>query len=532
MSVQTQTEWRRTEKVRCNEVWVMVTILDGIFSMVCRVKKVRLMSSLSIYNTLTGQKEIFESLEPGQVRMYCCGPTVYDYLHVGNFRGAVFYNFVRNWLERLGYKVTYAYNFTDIDDKILNRCHKENRDFHEIVDTYIQAFWEDFNSLQLKPHDLNPRVSEELPSIIKVIEDLIANGMAYEVNGEVFYSIESFKDYGKLSHRKPEDMLSGARIKPDPKKRNPLDFTLWKPVKDGEISWSSPWGSGRPGWHIECTAMIFNSFGPQIDIHGGGLDLVFPHHENEIAQAEGCSHLPFVKYWVHNNMFTFSGTKMSKSLGNIRTMKNFLEHHHPEIFKFLVLSSHYRSQVEFSEKSIMNAINGLCRIYEALKIAQIFMTSKKSSQNSDLTKTFESQLNELNKKISEAYNDDFNTAKAIAYLFEGVRSFNSLCPPFSKKTGEKVVIAQKFFNFTRNLGQDLALFQYEPQDLLRSMDQVLIRKWNLDEKEISRLVIERNEAKKNKDFDRADKIREQLKSMNVRLMDGPEKSHWEIDKKI
>ena len=489
------------------------------------------MSSLFIYNTLTGKKELFEPLELGYVRMYCCGPTVYDHLHVGNFRGAVFYNFVRNWLEKLGYKVTYAYNFTDIDDKILDRSQKEGRDFNEIVETYIQAFWDDFNSLRLRPHDLNPRVSEELPSIIKVIEDLMSKGAAYEVHGEVFYSIDSFKDYGKLSNRKPEDMLSGVRVESDPNKKNPLDFSLWKPAKQGEVSWPSPWGSGRPGWHIECTAMIFNSFGPQIDIHGGGLDLVFPHHENEIAQAEACSQRTFVKYWIHNNMFTFSGTKMSKSLGNVRTMKNFLEHNHPEIFKFLVLSAHYRSQIEFSEKTIINSINGLCRVYEALRIAQSFAGAKKSPEESKGTEAFKSQINELQEKIFEAYNDDFNTAKAISYVFEGVRVFNSLCPAYSKKTGEKASIAQKLLSFIKTIGEDLSLFQYEPQEWLRSIDKVLIKKWDLDEEKISQLVSERSLAKKNKDFDKADKIREQLTEMKVLVMDGPEGSFWEINKK-
>lgn len=488
--------------------------------------------SLTIHNTLTNQREIFKPLVEGEVKMYCCGPTVYDYLHVGNFRGAVFYNFVRNWLEHLGYKVTFAYNFTDIDDKIIVRANNEGRSPQEIVETYIQAFWDDFKALKLRPHDINPRVTESLDSIFEVIQGLIHNQKAYVVENEVFYAVDQFEEYGKLSNRKLEDLESGHRIEADPKKRNPMDFTLWKPAKPGEISWPSPWGDGRPGWHIECTAMIFKHLGESIDIHGGGLDLVFPHHENEIAQAEGCSHKQYVKYWIHNNMFTFDGAKMSKSLGNILTMHSFLQQYPGEVFKFLTLSSHYRSQTEFSQKTIVNAITGLCRIYESIKNAQIFMASSKPAQTSSESEKFVSFINQARLTITDSFNDDFNTAKSVATVFEVVRHFNSACPTGSKITPEKVQIAKVYTDFIHEIGSLLSLFQEPADDFLKEMDMILAKKLDLKTQDIQNLVDQRVQFKKAKDFSQADQVREQLNAMGVLIKDSAEGSTWEINKQM
>ncbi len=490
------------------------------------------MSQLQIYNTLTGSKELFKSIKPGEVNMYCCGPTVYDYLHVGNFRGAVFYNFLKNWLVHLGYRVTYAYNFTDIDDKILQKCRDENRSFEEVISTYIAAFWSDFNTLKLTPHDLNPRVTDSLDAIIGVIEKLIQNQAAYVVHGEVFYSIESFASYGKLSNRNPEDMISGARVEPDPNKKNPLDFTLWKPAKEGEMSWPSPWGAGRPGWHIECTAMIFKHLGENIDIHGGGLDLTFPHHENEIAQGEACSHKPYANYWVHHNMFTFAGAKMSKSLGNVLTMKNFLSQYHPEIFKYLVLSSHYRSQTEFSDKTIMNSVVGLCRIYEALKNSDDFLTKPFPIATTNTTDAFLKSITHLKQQLFEAYNDDLNTAKAMSYVFEAVRMFNAACPAGSAKTQDKFIIAGLFKSFILATGEPLSLFQEDPSTFLKSIDQILIQKLQIDENHVRLLMHKRAEAKAQKDYQAADQYRAELTALKIAVKDTPTGSVWEVDKKL
>ncbi len=326
--------------------------------------------ALKLYNTLTKNKEEFHSIIPGEVSIYVCGPTVYDFLHVGNFRGPVFFNLVRNWLEAKGFRVRYIANFTDIDDKIITRSLKENVDSLVISERYIDEYKTDFNGLGLRKLDQNPKVTEHLPAIIELTQKLIETGKAYVVDGEVLFSVRSFTEYGKLSKRDIEDMRTGTRIAPGEKKRDPLDFSLWKPAKPGEPSWPSPWGPGRPGWHIECSAMIKELFGDTIDIHGGGMDLIFPHHENEVAQSEAATGKPFVKYWLHWNMINFSGQKMSKSLGNVRTARAFLQEYNAEIYKFMILSVHYRSPSDFSELGIERAVAGLARIYSSLANAE------------------------------------------------------------------------------------------------------------------------------------------------------------------
>ena len=331
---------------------------------------------LKIYNTLTQKKEVFKSLTPNKVNMYVCGPTVYGLLHVGNFRGAIFFNVVRNWLEHLDYEVSYIYNYTDVDDKIINRAKEEGCEAHDISEKYIAEFEKDFKALSLKPHTKNPKVTDHMAEIISMIEKLIDNKKAYiSSSGEVLYHIESFQDYGKLSHRNPDDLLAGARVEVDTNKKNPLDFVLWKPAKPKEPSWESPWGEGRPGWHIECSAMNHAILGDTIDIHGGGVDLVFPHHENELAQSEGTTGKVFARYWMHNNLITFAGQKMSKSLGNIKTARDFLKEYDGEILKYLILSVQYRSLSDFSIENIQNAIKGLGRVYSALSVAHTYVKS-------------------------------------------------------------------------------------------------------------------------------------------------------------
>jgi cysteinyl-tRNA synthetase len=286
------------------------------------------MTELKIYNTLTKQKEAFKPLNPPAVNIYVCGPTVYDFLHIGNFRGPVFFNLVRNYLELIGYKVKFALNFTDVDDKIIKKANELKIGSSEVSEKYIAEYKKDFQLLGLRAHDYNPKVTDSMDAIQSMVNKLIENNTAYVQDGDVLYSIEKFKEYGKLSGRNTEELIAGARVEIDEKKKNPLDFALWKAAKPGEPSWASPWGQGRPGWHIECSAMIEKIFGEQIDIHGGGSDLIFPHHENEIAQTEGCTHKPFVKYWIHWQMLNFSGQKMSKSLGNIISLRDFFEKFH------------------------------------------------------------------------------------------------------------------------------------------------------------------------------------------------------------
>jgi cysteinyl-tRNA synthetase len=487
--------------------------------------------ALKVYNSLSRKKEDFQSLEVGKVKMYCCGPTVYDFLHVGNFRGAVVYNFVRNWLEKSGYQVNFVYNFTDVDDKIINRAIKENTTAKAIAEKYIEEFKKDFSHLGLRPHNHNPRVTEHIDGIIRLIQKLIDNKKAYVVEGEVFYSIRSFPQYGKLSNRKVDDMEAGARVEIDVKKQDALDFTLWKPAKPGEQSWPSPWGEGRPGWHIECSCMIHDILGEQIDIHGGGMDLIFPHHENEIAQGEGASGKTYSRYWLHNNMFTFSGAKMSKSLGNIRTMRSFLEEYPAEIFKYLVMSVHYRSESEFSDATIAQSIAGLARIYSALKIAEEY-SAEESTINfqTPALKEFAKNIADAQQKMNEAYDDDFNTSKAFADLFEVVRLFNQKVKPGVKASPDILGYSFLFRRFVLQNGQMMALFHEPAQKFLRSLDRMLIRQKNLDESLIENLVSQRWEAKQKKDFSRADELRARLQTMGIEVRDAASESTWEVIK--
>ncbi|MEK6555963.1 MAG: cysteine--tRNA ligase, partial [Bdellovibrionota bacterium] len=367
--------------------------------------------AIQIYNTLTRKKEEFTTLEPGKVRMYVCGPTVYDFLHVGNFFGAIFFNLVRNWLEKSGYQVTYVYNYTDVDDKIIDRAKKENVEAKEISEKFIMEFEKDYKRLHLKAHSKNPRVSEFMDEIVAFVKDLVDNKKAYELNGDVYFDVPGFKDYGKLSNKTIDDLVAGHRIDVNEKKRHVSDFALWKKAKEGEPSWPSPWGHGRPGWHIECSAMNYAIFGEQIDIHGGGLDLTFPHHENEIAQTEARTGKTFARYWMHNNMLNFGAVKMSKSLGNVRKARDFIEEYNGEILKFLILSSHYRSIIDFSLPQIERTISNLARFYSSLAFAQELM---KGGAVVPVPEKFQKALAEADDKIKKALDDDFNTPEVMA----------------------------------------------------------------------------------------------------------------------
>lgn len=483
--------------------------------------------SLVVYNSQSKKKEKFEPLVPGQVKMYCCGPTVYDLLHVGNFRGAIFYNLVRNWLEKSGYQVQMIYNYTDVDDKIINRANQDGLSSDEVARKYIIEFEKDFNRLGLRQHSLNPKVTETMPEIIQMIQDLIAKGKAYAVGGDVNYSIPSFSEYGKLSHRKPEDMMVGVRIDKDEKKKSPLDFALWKGSKEGEPSWPSPWGPGRPGWHIECSAMAKKHLGEQIDIHGGGMDLIFPHHENEIAQSEGCSGRHYVKYWMHNNMIEFGGAKMSKSLGNVRTGRAFMDEYNPEILKYLILSVHYRSVSDLSEQSVENAIKGLSRIYSSLALADYFI---KPDVTPSADPKYEATLQEAWNKITEALNDDFNTPEAFAQVFEVVRGFNSQMKRGMKNNPAVSGKAVAFKKFVVDFGGLMSLFQENPTHFLKTLDDMLLNKMNIQRDDIDKIVQERTQVRANKDFKRSDELRDQLTKMGISVSDTPEGSFWEVTK--
>ena len=384
--------------------------------------------------------------------MYVCGPTVYDYLHIGNFRGAVFYNFLRLWLEKQGYKVRYYYNLTDVDDKIIKKAHQEKTSPEKIAQKYSKTFFEDFHQLKLKPHEGNPKATEFIKEMIELIQELIQKKQAYEASGHVFYRVHQFKNYGKLSRRRTKDMQADFEKEALDLKENKEDFSLWKKSKENEPSWPSPWGPGRPGWHIECTAMVHRCLQTSIDIHGGGMDLIFPHHENEIAQSEGCKKPPFVKYWVHHNMFERGGEKISKSLGKIPAMHDFLSEYNAEIFKYLVFSAHYRSTIEFSEKTILQSMAG------SFKNLPSFAAGRKQAAAKSKTKHSLSISNRGNKKnIDRALNDDLNTAKALGFLFSLVRVFNEL----TKKRGASPHL---FLELFKEYGSVFSLFQEDPKN--------------------------------------------------------------------
>ncbi|KHD88133.1 MAG: cysteinyl-tRNA synthetase [Bdellovibrio sp. ArHS] len=481
--------------------------------------------SLKIYNSQSKQLEEFVPLTPGQVKMYVCGPTVYNLLHVGNFRGVVFFNLVRNWLESSGYKVDYALNFTDVDDKIINRAHELGMDPQALSEKYIVEYKKDFASLGLRPHDHNPKVTEHMDEILEMVQTLVSKKIAYETQGDVMYSIESFDGYGKLSGRNPEELQAGARVDVDEKKRNPMDFALWKAAKAGEVSWPSPWGPGRPGWHIECSAMIKKIFGDQIDIHGGGMDLIFPHHENEIAQSEGCTGKHFVKYWMHNNMLNFGGQKMSKSLGNVVTMREFLETNNAEIYKWMVLSVHYRTMSDFSEAAVERAISGLARIYSALSLADEYVAEGVSPDAG-----FEKITQEAWKKCESALNDDFGTPEVFAALFEVVRQFNAQVRRGMKTNPAVQGKAVAFKQFVAKLSRILSLFQEPASSFLIQLDDMLLAKMNLQRAEVDALVAERAQVREAKDFAKSDELRAKLTGMGISVSDTPTGSFWEVTK--
>ncbi len=485
--------------------------------------------SIKIFNSQSQKKEDFVSIEENKVKMYVCGPTVYGFLHVGNFRGPVVFNAVRNWFEYRGYQVDYVSNFTDIDDKIINRANEENVAPSDLAERYISEYVFDYKTLNLKPHTSNPKATEHIDSMIELIEILIQNEKAYVVDGEVFYSVRTFNEYGKLSHRNLDDMKAGARVMVDEKKRDPADFTLWKPSKSGEPSWNSPWGPGRPGWHIECSAMCRSQFGDTLDIHGGGMDLIFPHHENEIAQSEGASGKPYVRYWMHNNMIQFGSQKMSKSVGNIITAREFLNEYDAEILKYLLLKVHYRSVSDLSEDQIKDAISGLARVYSALSLAKSYAQTTEVDEGL-IDVEFEKEMAEAWDGIEKAMDDDFNTPEAFARVFEIVRLFNTKVKLGMKVKPNIKSISLFFIQWIEKVGLLFSLYQEEPTCYLTQLDDRLLEKKGIKREDVDELVTKRSMARKAKDFKLADEVRKTLDEWGITVQDTSQGTCWEVAK--
>ncbi len=481
--------------------------------------------SLRLYNTLSAQKEEFQPLVPGQVGMYVCGVTVYDYCHLGHARANIVFDVVYRYLQYAGYQVTYVRNYTDVDDKIISRANERGISSKELAETFIRAFDEDMAALGLAIPTHQPKATEFIPQIIALVERLIARGLAYESAGDVYYSVDKFAGYLKLSKRTMEEMQAGARIAPGEQKRNPMDFALWKAAKPGEPSWESPWGPGRPGWHIECSAMSSTLLGDSFDIHGGGRDLIFPHHENEIAQSEGASGQPFVRYWLHNGFVNVNQEKMSKSLGNFFTIRDILARYDAEVVRFFILTAHYRSPIDFADQQLDEAGHALARCYEALDQAgRVVATAGGGAVPAELADAA-AKLAEMEERFREAMDDDFNTAQAIGHLFEGVRALNRLLAADNQVL--QGVIAAGRATLLR-LGGVLGLFSSVPAAWLARQARRGLAESGLDEAAIEALIAERQAARKNRDFKRADQIRDELAAKGVLLLDGPEGTAWKL----
>jgi len=481
--------------------------------------------SLRLYNTLSGQKEAFQPLVPGQVGMYVCGVTVYDYCHLGHARANIVFDVVYRYLQYAGYQVTYVRNYTDVDDKIINRANERGISSKELAETYIQAFDEDMAALGLSTPTHQPKATEYIPQIVAMVERLIARGLAYEAAGDVYYSVDKFDGYLKLSKRTMEEMQAGARIAPGEQKRNPMDFALWKAAKPGEPSWDSPWGPGRPGWHIECSAMSSALLGDSFDIHGGGRDLIFPHHENEIAQSEGASGKPFVRYWLHNGFVNVNQEKMSKSLGNFFTIRDILNQYDAEVVRFFILTAHYRSPIDFADQQLDEAGHALARCYEALDQAGKVVPSTAGGEIPGELGEPAAKLDELDARFCEAMDDDFNTALAIGHLFEGVRALNRLLAADSPTLAEAIVAGR---DTLLRLGGVLGLFGSVPGEWLARQGERRLAASGLDAAVIEGLIAERLTARKNRDFARADQIRDELAAKGVQLLDSPQGTTWKV----
>jgi cysteinyl-tRNA synthetase len=474
---------------------------------------------MRLYNTLGGQKEELQTLEPHKAKMYVCGPTTYNYIHLGNARPLVVFDTVRRYLAYRGYQVTYVQNFTDVDDKIINRAREEGSDPLELACNYIQAYYQDADALNIMRADRHPRVSQHMPEIIAAVQGLLDKGFAYEVDGDVYYRVSAFKDYGKLSGRLLEDMLAGARVEVDERKENAADFALWKKAKAGEPAWESPWGSGRPGWHIECSVMSTKYLGDSFDIHGGGSDLIFPHHENEIAQAEALTGKPFVRYWMHNGFITVNNEKMSKSLGNFFILRDILAQYPADVVRFYLISTHYRSPLDFDDGKLEEARKALGRLKTTLLLAEEFMAGNQTGHHpADEQEPFIKALQEQRGEFIAAMDDDFNTAKAVSHLFEMSHLINSYVAAADKNEALHQAAVREAYRLFAALGDVLGIFIQPQHDSAAAVGQVL-----------QILAALRSQARTEKDYQLADMIRDFFARIEVRVEDTPDGSRFRFE---
>ena len=464
---------------------------------------------IKIYNTLTRKKEDFVPINDKEVKMYVCGPTVYNYFHIGNGRTFIIFDTIRKYLEYRGYDVKFIQNFTDIDDKMIKKANEENSTVKEVGDKYIEEYYKDADGLKLKRATVNPRATEYMDEIIEFVEALIEKGYAYEVDGDVYFSTKKFNEYGKLSGQNLDDLQAGARINVDERKNDPMDFAIWKAQKPGEPAWKSPWGMGRPGWHIECSCMSYKLLGETIDIHAGGSDLVFPHHENEIAQSEARTGKPFAKYWMHAAFLNVNNQKMSKSLNNFFTAREVLEKYDAEVVRFLMLSAHYRTQLNFTSEILDSAKASMERLYNAVFNLENLLKEVKTYNLTEGEKEYVKTLDSYREKYIEKMDDDFNTADGISTIFDLVRDVNTNINAESSKE-----LVEYALDLIRELGKPLGILENSTQNDL--------------EAHVEKLIEDRQNARKERNWALADKIRDDLKAQGIILEDTPQGVRWHL----
>jgi len=468
---------------------------------------------MKLYNTLTRKKEEFVPIEAGKVKIYSCGPTVYNFFHIGNARPFIIFDTLRRYLKHRGYKVTFAQNFTDIDDKMIKRSNEEGITVKELADRFIKEYYVDAKGLGIEEADIHPKATENIDAIVETINVLIKKGYAYEVNGDVYFSTKKFEGYGKLSHFNIDELMSGVRVEVDERKKDPVDFALWKAQKPGEPAWNSPWGLGRPGWHIECSAMAHKYLGDTIDIHCGGQDLIFPHHENEIAQSEAANGKPFARYWLHNGFINVNNEKMSKSLNNFFTVRDIVKEFDYEVLRFFMLSAHYRSPIDFSAELLEQAKSGLDRILTCRENLEHYINRTDVEANGTEEDDFAAQVEVYSTKFIEAMDDDLNTADAISAIFELVKELNTALVSINKLSKKSA----EFGLFVLNeLCMVLGIAEKKEQKALDSEIEILIEK--------------RQQARKEKNFKLSDEIRDKLKTMGIVLEDTPQGVKWSYQK--
>lgn len=480
---------------------------------------------LKIYNTQAQTKVDFQPLKPPQVKMYVCGITVYDYCHLGHARAAVVFDVIYRFLKHLGYQVEYVRNFTDIDDKIIKRANENAEDWRELTQRFIQAFHEDMAALGNESPTTEPKATDYITAMQEMIQKLIDQGLAYESGGDVFYAVRNFKSYGALAHKDIEDLAVGARVEVQESKRDPLDFALWKAAKPGEPKWESPWGEGRPGWHIECSVMSTALLGDTLDIHGGGRDLIFPHHENERAQSEGATGQTFVKHWLHNGFVNLNADKMSKSTGNFLTIRKVLEQYSFEAVRYLLLSSHYRSPLDFSDQSMSEATAAVERVYETLQRLQETNGEPEGTpateEATEKLKELDRLLQEFKPQFQQVMEDDFNTAQVLALCFEIARQLNRWLDekPAASLIAERRPKVGACFS---EVAQVLGLFGQEPAAFWENKKQQSLKESALSPEAIEEKIAERKQARANKDFAKADQVRDELAELGIILKDNPD----------